>query len=75
MSASIRHVNVRGRVQGVGYRVWAEDEALRRRLARLGAQPPRRHRRGGFAGPAELVAAMVEACRRGAFGSARPGGR
>ena len=32
MSTATRHVNVRGRVQGIGYRAWAEDEALARGL-------------------------------------------
>ena len=62
-------MNVRGRVQGVGYRAWTEDEALRR-----GLEGWVRNRRDGaveavFAGPAETVAAMVEACRNGPFGA------
>jgi acylphosphatase len=61
----IRHVIIRGRVQGVGYRAWVEHEALRRGLAGW-----TRNRRDGsveavFAGPADAVAAMIEACRRG----------
>ena len=46
----IRHMIVRGRVQGVGYRAFVEHEALRARPGRLGAQPPRRQRRGGVRG-------------------------
>ena len=71
MSANtMRRVAIRGRVQGVGYRAWVEHAALRR-----GLEGWVRNRRDGsveavFAGPAETVAAMIEACRRGP-GSAR----
>ncbi len=66
---AIRHVLIRGRVQGVGYRMWTEDEALERGLAGWV-----RNRRDGsvealFAGPSEAVADMVEACRQGPPGS------
>jgi acylphosphatase len=62
---AIRRVIVRGRVQGVGYRAWTEHAARTRSLAGWV-----RNRRDGsveavFAGPAEAVEAMVEACRRG----------
>ncbi len=67
MSASraIRRVTIRGRVQGVGFRAWAEHEARRRAL-----EGWVRNRRDGsveavFAGPPEMVATMVEACRHG----------
>jgi acylphosphatase len=61
----IRHVVVRGRVQGVGYRAFVEDEAMQRRLRGWV-----RNRRDGsveavFAGPTTVVEAMIEACRRG----------
>jgi acylphosphatase len=63
----IRHIVVRGRVQGVGYRAFVEDEAHRRAL-----QGWVRNRRDGsveavFAGPAAEVEAAIEACRRGPF--------
>jgi acylphosphatase len=63
----IRHVIIRGRVQGVGYRDFTERTALK-----LGLAGWVRNRRDGaveavFAGPAEAVAAMIEACRRGPF--------
>ena len=63
----IRHIVVRGRVQGVGYRAFVEDEAHQRRL-----QGWVRNRRDGsvevlFAGPAAEVQAAIEACRRGPF--------
>jgi acylphosphatase len=76
---TIRHVVIRGRVQGVGYRVWTEHEALRR-----GLQGWVRNRRDEtveavFAGAAEAVTAMIESCRSGPRGArveaidARPG--
>ena len=65
----LRHVVVRGRVQGVGFRAWTEYTALE-----CGLQGWVRNRRDGavealFAGPAEAVAAMVENCRRGPPGA------
>lgn len=67
--SAIRHVIIRGRVQGVGYRAWAEYEAEERNL--LGWV---RNRRDGtvealFAGPEAAVAAMIEACGRGPPGA------
>ena len=64
-----RLVVIRGRVQGVGYRAWAEVTALEH-----GLQGWVRNRRDGavealFAGPAEAVAAMIEACRQGPPGA------
>ena len=61
----IRHMIVRGRVQGVGFRAFVEHEALRR-----GVEGWVRNRRDGsveavFAGSIEIVEAMIEACRRG----------
>jgi acylphosphatase len=65
----IRRVLIRGRVQGVGYRAFAEYAALDH-----GLEGFVRNRRDGaveavFAGPAEAVAAMIEACRRGPPGA------
>jgi len=65
----IRHVNISGRVQGIGYRAWTEYTALER-----GIQGWVRNRRDGsvealFAGPAEAVAAMIEQCRQGPPGA------
>ena len=64
-SGAIRHVTVHGRVQGVGYRAWMAQSAAARNL-----EGWVRNRRDGsveavFAGPVEVVAAMIEACRRG----------
>jgi acylphosphatase len=64
-SKIIRHVVVRGRVQGVGFRAFVEYEALRR-----GIEGWVRNRRDGtveavFAGPAKSVNEMIETCRHG----------
>jgi len=70
MSAElIRHVLIRGRVQGVGYRAFVEYTALDH-----GLEGWVRNRRDGaveavFAGPAAAVTVMVEACRRGPPGA------
>jgi acylphosphatase len=65
MSVVMRRITVRGRVQGVGFRVFVEDAALLN-----GVHGWVRNRRDGsveavFAGPADTVADMIEACRRG----------
>jgi acylphosphatase len=65
MSRTIRHVTIRGRVQGVGYRAWLEHEARLRDL-----EGWVRNRRDGsveavFAGSEDVVADMIAACRRG----------
>ncbi|MGC2780089.1 MAG: acylphosphatase [Bradyrhizobium sp.] len=62
---AIVHVTVRGRVQGVGYRAWVEDQAILN-----GLDGWVRNRADGsveavFAGPADDVADMVAACRKG----------
>jgi len=61
----IRHIVAHGRVQGVGYRAFVEDAALR-----LDLEGWVRNRRDGaveavFSGDNDVVARMVEACRRG----------
>ena len=65
MTGVIRHVTVRGRVQGVGYRAFVADEAHARSLEGW----VRNCRDGSvealLAGPADVVAAMIAACRRG----------
>jgi acylphosphatase len=66
---SVRHVVVRGRVQGVGYRAFVEYTALER-----GLEGFVRNRRDGtveavFAGTAELVDEVIEICRRGPPGA------
>ena len=61
----IRHVSVRGLVQGVGFRAFVEHQALRH-----GLEGWVRNRRDGsveavFAGPAPAVEAMIAECRVG----------
>jgi acylphosphatase len=65
----IRHVVIRGRVQGVGFRAWAEYTALER-----GLQGWVRNRRDSavealFAGPTDAVAAMIAVCNEGPRGA------
>jgi acylphosphatase len=65
MGGAIRRVTIRGRVQGVGYRAFVEHQARA-----LGLEGWVRNRRDGsvevlVAGPAEIVADMIERCRRG----------
>ena len=65
----VRHVVIRGRVQGVGYRMWTEDLA-----ERLGLEGWVHNRRDGsveavFAGPEQAVMAAIEACRSGPRGA------
>jgi acylphosphatase len=67
--STLAHVIIRGRVQGVGFRAWIEDEA---RLSRL--QGYVRNCRDGsveavFSGPQDQVEAMLVACWRGPVGS------
>jgi acylphosphatase len=63
----IRHIIVRGRVQGVGYRAFVERETLRRSV-----EGWVRNRRDGsveavLSGVQDKVDAVVEACRRGPY--------
>jgi acylphosphatase len=65
MSGAIRQVMIIGRVQGVGYRAWVENQARNHNL-----EGWVRNRRDGsvealFAGPADVVSEMVARCRRG----------
>jgi acylphosphatase len=65
----IRQVVIRGRVQRVGYRAWAEHMALQR-----GLEGWVRNRSDGsveavFAGPATVVEGMLKACRHGPPGA------
>jgi acylphosphatase len=66
---AVRHVLVRGRVQGVGFRAWTEYTALDH-----GLEGWVRNRRDGsveavFAGSAAAITKMLEACRRGPRGA------
>jgi acylphosphatase len=65
MSSAIRRVEIRGRVQGVGYRAWVEHQARTRRI-----EGWVRNRIDGsvealFSGPEDVVAELVASCRRG----------
>ena len=65
----MRHVVIRGRVQGIGFRAWTEYTALER-----GLQGWVRNRRDDsvealFVGPPDVVAAMIAACNQGPRGS------
>lgn len=65
----IRHVVMRGVVQGVGYRAFVMDAALRR-----GLEGWVRNRRDGtveavFSGGDAAIAAIMEACRQGPSGA------
>ena len=66
---ALRHVAIRGRVQGVGFRAFVEHEALKRGVAGWV-----RNRRDGsveavFSGAPEAVAAAIDACGRGPPGA------
>jgi acylphosphatase len=65
----VRHIDVRGRVQGVGFRAFVEDRAIE-----LGLTGWVRNRRDGsveavFAGPRAAVDEIVAACRTGPGGA------
>ena len=65
----VRHVLIRGRVQGVGFRYWTEQQALMR-----GLEGFVRNRRDGsvealFCGSTKTVAKILDVCRQGPSGS------
>jgi acylphosphatase len=65
MSSATMLVTIRGRVQGIGYRAWLEDQARA-----SGLEGWVRNRRDGsvealFSGRATVVAEMVALCRHG----------
>jgi acylphosphatase len=65
MGSTIRQLTIRGRVQGVGYRYWVEQQAIAH-----GLEGWVRNRRDGsvealFSGPEHVVSNMVASCRRG----------
>lgn len=63
------HVIVGGRVQGVGYRAWAERVALSRGLTGWVRNRRDNSVEAVFIGDEDAVAAMVEACRSGPIGA------
>ncbi len=66
---SVRRVVVRGRVQGVGYRAWAEYAALKRGLEGWVRNCCDGAVEAVFAGPARTIGEMVEECRHGPPGA------
>lgn len=65
MSDVIRHIVIRGKVQGVGYRAWIEGEAVARHLSGW-----TRNRKDGtveavLAGPDDAVDALIAKCQDG----------
>jgi acylphosphatase len=66
---SVRHVIVRGRVQGVGYRAWAEYAALKRGLEGWVRNLSDGSVEAVFAGPARVIGEMMEICRHGPPGA------
>lgn len=63
------HISIAGRVQGVGYRAW-----MARQAGMAGLSGWVRNRRTGeveaiVCGPADKVAAMIEAARGGPYGA------
>ena len=69
MSNLMRHIIIRGRVQGVGYRAFVADEAERR-----GVEGWVRNRRDGtvealISGDAGAIEEMIAACHKGPWGA------
>jgi acylphosphatase len=65
MSDAIHQVTIRGRVQGVGYRYWVEQQARARGLEGWVRNRRDRSVEALFAGPPDLVSGMIALCRRG----------
>ena len=63
----IRHIVLRGRVQGVGFRAFVERAALKRGIEGWVRNCRDRSVEAVFAGPPAVVADMIETCRRGPF--------
>jgi acylphosphatase len=61
----IRHISVRGRVQGVGFRAFVEREALRRGIEGWVRNYRDSSVEAVFAGESAVVAEMIKACQRG----------
>src|SRR5450432_2268237 len=65
MSDVIRHVLIRGAVQGVGFRYWTRRSATARGLQGWVRNRGRDSVEAVFAGPEQAVAEMIALCRRG----------
>jgi acylphosphatase len=59
------HVYISGQVQGVGFRWYCRDEAIRRRLAGFVRNLPDGRVEAAFEGEPAAVDGMVEWCRAG----------
>jgi acylphosphatase len=62
---AVRHAIVSGRVQGVWYRGWTVETARALGLAGFVRNLPDGSVEAVFAGPADAVDAMLDACKRG----------
>src|SRR4051794_13282157 len=65
MGDVIRHVLIRGDVQGVGFRYWTRRAATARGLQGWVRNRGRDSVEAVFAGPEQAVADMIAQCRRG----------
>jgi acylphosphatase len=65
----VRHVVIRGRVQGVGFRAFIEDAAEERYLEGWVRNRPDGSVEAVFAGREEAVEAVIKACRTGPPGA------
>jgi len=69
VSARTVAVRVRGRVQGVGFRCWTQEEAERLGLVGWVRNEPDGSVKALFSGADEAVAEMLEGLRRGPRGA------
>ena len=69
MSDVIRHVLIRGIVQGVGFRYWTRRTATARGLQGWVRNRGKDSVEALFAGPEQAVAEMIALCRRGPDGA------
>jgi acylphosphatase len=65
MSDVVRHVLIRGSVQGVGFRYWTRRTATARGLQGWVRNRGRDSVEAVFAGPEQAVTEMIALCRRG----------
>src|ERR1700709_320722 len=65
MSDTVRHVLIRGAVQGVGFRYWTRRTATARGVQGWVRNRGRDSVEAVFASPEQAVAEMIALCRRG----------
>jgi len=63
------HLRIEGRVQGIGYRAWVEDEAIKRGLAGWVRNRNDRSVEAVLSGEDQVVDAMVADCNHGPLGA------